>query len=227
MRPICHLHPFECTNTTPSFLMLKSAMLSSGTFFSPIDTMNEYILLLVQICKLYKYKGKSTNTVKRHFPTVTTQCIHEAICILCTFPNVKCQSLALLQSYDCALKVIQMEHKPKSESGNSDDNACLFHSSSSCDKFQSIFFYKRKIKIELGPLQILSKFYDVPFGFCFSYRLICPPPLFEALSCFVHDRRRAAASRHWIICLVLVTPPHLLNKCLDISGHRRVAVTRH
>ena len=44
-----------------------------------MDAGDTYILLLVQICNVYKYKRKSTNTAKTHFPTATALCIHEAV----------------------------------------------------------------------------------------------------------------------------------------------------
>ena len=46
-----------------------------------------------------------------------------------------------------------------------------------------------------APLHNLSKLYDVPVGFV--------SPAFEAVHCYISDRRRVAVARYQIICLVL------------------------
>ena len=49
-----------------------------------------------------------------------------------------------------------------------------------------------------APLHTLSKLYDIPVVF------LAPPPLFEAVNCFICGRRRVTVARYRMICLVFI-----------------------
>ena len=59
-----------------------------------------------------------------------------------------------------------------------------------------IFFIYFTKRTSSAPLHTLSKLYDVSVDFVY------PTPSFEAVHCFICDRRRVAVSQHRMICLL-------------------------